>query len=151
MHEVLEEENATLVALTPQLPEHNQALVDKHALNFHLLSDPGNAYAAELGLRFEVPDDDKEIYAGFGIDLPKYNGNDSWTLPVPALLVIDSDGIIRATDIDVDYTRRPEPQKNGRGRERALRTLCGGTNRSCRRANFKRLWAVGISFDHDPQ
>ena len=100
-----------MVALIPQLPERNQALVDKHALNFHLLSDQGNANAAELGLRFEVPDDVKEIYAGFGIDLPKYNGNDSWTLPVPARLVNDSDGIIRATDIDVDYTRRPEPQK----------------------------------------
>lgn len=107
----LEENNATLVALTPQLPEHNQALMDKHALNFHLLSDPGNEYAAALGLRFEVPNDVKEIYSTFGIDLPKYNGDESWTLPVPARLVIDSDGIIRATDIDVDYTRRPEPEK----------------------------------------
>ncbi len=109
--EDLEDNNATLVALTPQLPEHNQALVDKHALNFHLLSDPGNEYAAELGLRFDVSDDVKEIYANFGIDLPKYNGDESWTLPVPARLVVDSDGIIRATDTDVDYTRRPEPKK----------------------------------------
>lgn len=107
----LEDNNATLVALTPQLPEHNQALMTKHALNFHLLSDPGNEYAAKLGLRFEVPNDVKEIYSAFGIDLPKYNGDESWTLPVPARLVIDSDGIIRATDIDVDYTRRPEPDK----------------------------------------
>ena len=109
--EDLEDNNATLVALTPQLPEHNQALVEKHALNFHLLSDPGNEYAAELGLRFDVSDDVKEIYANFGIDLPKYNGDESWTLPVPARLVVDSNGIIRATDIDVDYTRRPEPKK----------------------------------------
>ncbi len=109
--EDLEDNNATLVALTPQLPEHNQALVEKHALNFHLLSDPGNEYAAELGLRFEVSDDVKEIYANFGIDLPKYNGDESWTLPVPARLVVDSNGIIRATDTDVDYTRRPEPKK----------------------------------------
>lgn len=107
----LEENDATLVALTPQLPEHNQEMVAKNALNFHLLSDPGNEYAAQLGLRFEVPDDVKEIYSGFGINLPKYNGDESWTLPVPARLVVDSSGIIRATDIDVDYTRRPEPQK----------------------------------------
>lgn len=107
----LEETNATLVALTPQLPEHNQEMVAKNALNFHLLSDPGNEYAAKLGLRFEVPDAVKEIYSGFGIDLPKYNGDESWTLPVPARLVVDSSGIIRATDIDVDYTRRPESEK----------------------------------------
>ncbi len=107
----LEENNVTLVALTPQIPEHNQEMIAKNALNFHLLSDPGNEYAAKLGLRFEVPDEVKEIYSGFGIDLPKYNGESSWTLPVPARLVIDSEGIIRATDIDVDYTRRPEPSK----------------------------------------
>ncbi len=76
-----------------------------------MLSDPGNAYAAELGLRFEISPDVKEIYGGFGIDLPKVNGDDSWTLPIPARLVVDSDGIVRAADIDVDYTRRPEPDK----------------------------------------
>lgn len=107
----LEDSNVTLVALTPQTPEHNKEMVAKNALNFHLLSDPRNDYAAKLGLRFDVPDDVKEIYAGFGLDLPKFNGDDSWTLPVPARLVIDSEGIIRATDIDVDYTRRPEPGK----------------------------------------
>ena len=107
----LDDLGATMVALTPQLPEHNQAMTDKNALNFHLLSDPGNAYAAELGLRFELPEDVKEIYAGFGIDLPKYNGDDSWSLPVPARLVVDTTGVIRSTDIDVDYTRRPEPSK----------------------------------------
>jgi peroxiredoxin len=102
---------ATMVALTPQLPEHNQVMRDKNALNFHLLSDPGNAYAAELGLRFEVPADLKKEYQAMGLDLPKYNGDESWTLPVPARLVIDSGGIIRAADVDADYTRRPEPEK----------------------------------------
>jgi peroxiredoxin len=102
---------ATLVALTPQLPEHNRAMRDKNALNFHLLSDPGNAYAAELGLRFELPPDLKALYARFGIDLPKYNGDESWTLPVPARLVVDQDGTVRAADVDVDYTHRPEPTK----------------------------------------
>ena len=76
-----------------------------------MLSDPGNAYAAALGLRFAVSPDVKEIYGGFGIDLPKVNGDDSWTLPIPARLVVDSGGIVRAADIDVDYTRRPEPDK----------------------------------------
>ncbi len=107
----LEKLGATLVALTPQRPEHNRATRDKHALNYHLLTDPGNAYAAELGLRFEVTGDLRKVYAGRSIDLPKYNGDDSWTLPVPARLVVDTEAVIRAADIDVDYTRRPEPAK----------------------------------------
>jgi peroxiredoxin len=86
-------------------------MIEKHGLNFDMLSDPENAYAAELGIRFEVPAEVKEIYGGFGIDLPKVNGDDSWTLPIPARLVIDASGVVRAADIDVDYTRRPEPEK----------------------------------------
>jgi peroxiredoxin len=64
-----------------------------------------------MGLRFEVPPDLQAVYGGFGIDLPKYNGDDSWTLAVPARLVVDAGGIVRAADIEVDYTRRPEPEK----------------------------------------
>jgi len=102
---------ATLVALTPQLPEHNQAMRDKNALNFHLLSDPGNAYAAELGLRFEIPAELKKEYQAMGLDLPKFNGDESWSLPIPARLIVDTTGTIRAADVDADYTRRPEPSK----------------------------------------
>ena len=86
-------------------------MIEKHGIAFDMLSDPGNAYAAELGIRFEVTSEVQEIYGAFGIDLPKVNGDDSWTLPIPARLVVDSGGIVRAADIDVDYTRRPEPDK----------------------------------------
>lgn len=107
----LAEYDASIVALTPQLPEHNAAMALKNELNFHLLSDPANAYAAELGLKFTVPPEVQEIYNGFGLILPKFNGDDSWSLPIPARLVVDRSGVVRATDIDVDYTRRPEVEK----------------------------------------
>jgi peroxiredoxin len=102
---------ASLAAFTPQLPEHNKGMVEKHGLNFEMLSDPGNAYAAKLGLRFDLPDAVKKAYGGFGIDLLGTNGDESGTLPMPARIVVDSGGIVRATDIDPDYTRRPEPDK----------------------------------------
>lgn len=103
--------DATIVAITPQLPKYNAEMAVKNTLNFHLLSDPGNAYAAKLGLRFEVPDEIKEIYGGFGLSLPKFNGDDSWTLPIPARIIVDTSGIVGTADIDVDYTSRPEPSK----------------------------------------
>jgi peroxiredoxin len=107
----LEKYDASLVALTPQMPEFSVTMMEKNALNFHLLSDPRNDYAAELGLRFKLPDDLKAAYANFGLDLEKYNGDASWTLPVPARFVIDAGGVIRVVDADVDYTRRPEADK----------------------------------------
>ena len=107
----LEKYDASLVALTPQMPEFSVTMMEKNALNFHLLSDPRNDYAAELGLRFALPPELKAAYANFGLDLEKYNGDASWTLPVPARFVVDAGGVIRAVDADVDYTRRPEADK----------------------------------------
>ena len=107
----LEALGATLVAITPQLVDNNLAMMERHSLSFDLLADPGNVYAATLGLRFTLSDAVREVYGTFNIDLPANNGEDSWTLPMPARLVVDSGGIIRAADIDPDYTRRPEPGK----------------------------------------
>jgi peroxiredoxin len=107
----LKDKNVTVVALTPQLPENSVTMREKNNINFDLLSDPGNAYAAKLGIKFTVEGELREIYDGFGINLPKHNGEDSWTLPMPARYVVSQDGIIRAADVDPDYTNRPEPQK----------------------------------------
>ncbi|MCZ6895139.1 MAG: peroxiredoxin-like family protein [Gammaproteobacteria bacterium] len=107
----LKEKNATVVAITPQSPGHSLIMREKNKINFDLLSDPGNEYAAKLGLKFALPDDLREVYSGFGIDLPTHNAEDSWTLPMPARFVIGQDGIVRAADVDPDYTNRPEPQK----------------------------------------
>jgi peroxiredoxin len=102
---------ATLVAITPQVAEQNQALVKKRGLSFRLLSDPGNRVASAFRLTFRLPDDLESVYRGFNIELPAYNGDDSWTLPMPARYVIDTGGRIRAADVNADYTRRPEPEE----------------------------------------
>ena len=107
----LKELEATIVAITPQLAEASRSLIEKQKLSFDLLSDPGNAYAAELGLRFKLPDDLKAVYLSFGNDLAVRNGEGSWTLPMPGRFVIDRGGTVRAADVDPDYERRPEPQK----------------------------------------
>jgi peroxiredoxin len=102
---------ATLVALSPQLPETSRTYREKERITFDILSDPGNEYAAKLGLRFRLPDDLKAVYLGRGNDLALRNGEGSWTLPMPGRFVIDRHGIIRAVDVDPDYRYRPEPQK----------------------------------------
>ena len=93
------------------LPAGNAEVKAKHRLTFPVLGDPGNAYARSLGLAFELPADLRAIYGGFGIDLPAHNGDDSWTLPMPARLVVGGDGVIQAIASDPDYTIRPEPEE----------------------------------------
>ena len=107
----LKEYGATLVAITPQLHERSRSQIEKQGITFDLLSDPGNDYAARLGLRFKLPDDLKVVYLDFGIDLAAHNGESSWTLPMPGRCVVDQAGIGRAVDVHPDYQYRPEPQK----------------------------------------
>jgi peroxiredoxin len=107
----LKELDTKIVAITPQLAEASRSLIEQQKIGFDLLSDPGNAYAAKLGLRFTLPDYLKTVYVGFGLDLAVRNGEPSWTLPMPGRFVVDRRGIVRAVDVDPDYERRPEPQK----------------------------------------
>lgn len=101
---------ATVVAISPQLPEWSAKIAKRHKLSFDVLSDTGNAVARDWGLVHGVDGQLREVYSGFGIDLPKYNGDDSWTLPLPTRAVIAQDGSLAAIDCDPDYSRRPEPE-----------------------------------------
>ena len=78
-------------------------------LTFEILSDAGNQVAEKFGLKFAMPASLKDLYLTFPNDLAKVNGDDSWTLPMPARFVIDGGGIIRWASVDPDYTKRPEP------------------------------------------
>jgi peroxiredoxin len=100
---------ATLVAISPELPDRVVDTQARHALEFDVLSDVGNRVAESFGLAFDLPESLRPIYTRLGIDIPAYNGDDSFVLPVPASYVVDSDGIIRFHFVNVDYTRRLEP------------------------------------------
>jgi peroxiredoxin len=102
------------VVISPQLEEFNRKLAKEKHLTLQLLSDPGNRVARKFNLVFTLPDDLQKIYLGFGIDLQKFDGDASWTLPLPARLVIDRSGIIRSADVNADYTIRPEPRETVR-------------------------------------
>ena len=100
---------ASLVAISPQLPEHNRELAKHRNLTFEILTDRGNEVAGKFGLRFALPPYLRELYATFPLDLAKFNGDSSWILPIPGRFVVDGQGIIRAAEADPDYTTRPEP------------------------------------------
>lgn len=102
---------ATLMLISPQLTEHNKAIAEEKRLMVDILSDPGNQVAARFGLRYVLPADLKALYQQFGLDVAGHNGDDSWSLPLPARYVIDSGGAIRHADIQADYTQRPDPEE----------------------------------------
>lgn len=105
----LHHRGANLVGLTPETPETAQDTLTANELDITVLSDKGNRISAELGLVFELPDELKPIYENLGIDIPASNGDDSFTLPVPATYIVGKDRVVLYRFINVDYTRRVEP------------------------------------------
>lgn len=86
-------------------------MAKKINLSIPILTDQDNAVAEEFGLVFSLPDELREVYLSFGIDLERHNGNSFWTLPMPARYVIAQDGKIYDAAVSVDYTTRPEPSE----------------------------------------
>ncbi len=100
---------ANLVAISPQTRTNSRKSVRENALDFPILSDEGNNVAAAFGLRFALPDYLVDLYKTLKNDLPSFNGESSWTLPMPGRFVIAQNGMIRYAEVNPDYTRRPEP------------------------------------------
>lgn len=100
---------ADLVAISPQVAANSRKSVRQNGLEFPILSDPRNDVVAAFGLRFALQDYLIELYASLKNDLPAFNGDPSWTLPMPARYVIGRDGTIVYAEVNPDYTRRPDP------------------------------------------
>jgi peroxiredoxin len=102
--------DASLVAISPQTAANSRKSTRQNNLSFPILSDVKGKVGAAFGLRFELPDYLVELYKSLKNDLPTFNDDPSWTLPMPARYVIGKDGTILYSEVNPDYTRRPEPE-----------------------------------------
>jgi peroxiredoxin len=100
---------AQLVVLTPELERYTRAMHKKLNLSFDILTDLHLKTAEEFRLVFTLPDYLRELYKSFGSTLDRFNDEPEYRLPMPARYIIDKQGIIRAADLNADYTIRPEP------------------------------------------
>ena len=107
----IEARGARLVAISPQTGSNSRKSQRDNKLTFPILSDEKSRIAAAFGLRFSLPDYLVELYKGFKNDLPAFNDDPAWVLPMPARYVIGSDGIIAYAEVNPDYTQRPDPSE----------------------------------------
>jgi peroxiredoxin len=110
IHPQIAAAGASLVAISPQTQKHTYMTRDTHTLRFPVLSDPGNAVARKFGLVWRLPPDLQQMYEGIMTKLPRYNGEGSWELPMPATYIVQPNRIISFARVDADWRRRPEPQ-----------------------------------------
>lgn len=100
---------ASLLAISPQTAANSRKSMRQNKLTFPILSDVNGRVGAAFGLRFVLPDYLIELYKQLKNDLPTFNDDPSWTLPMPARYVIGQDSTILYSEVNPDYTRRPEP------------------------------------------
>ncbi len=105
----IEGRGASLVAVSQQTAANSRKSQQSNNLGFPIVGDKGGELAAKFRIRWRLPEDLQMIYKQLGADLAAFNGEDSWTLPMPARYVIGRDGVIAYAEVNPDYTRRPEP------------------------------------------
>ncbi len=100
---------ATLAALTPDTGGLALRAKQSHGLHYEVLSDVDNETAMQFGVVVNPPESYRALLAGAGIDLAERHGNPGGFIPLPATFLVGQDGIVRASWIDLDVTRRVEP------------------------------------------
>lgn len=100
---------ATLVSVSPELPRRTRTVVEEQHLEHLLLFDPGNQAARQLGILFALPEAMRRASQELKIDLPQFNGDTSYELPVPATFIVAQDSTVAYRFVDPDYTKRLDP------------------------------------------
>jgi peroxiredoxin len=101
---------ASLVAISPQLPDNSLSTQEKNQLRFPVLSDVGNIEAKRFGIVFTLPTVLVEANRATGRDLVEINGEaGAAQLPMPATFVLDKSGVIRLAFVEEDWSKRLDP------------------------------------------
>lgn len=99
---------ATMVALSPQKPDGSLTMQETNALTYAVASDPGNQIAAALGILTRPTDGALQAQRQLGMDLAAVNADGTTTLPMPTVVVVDADNVLRWIDVHPNYTTRSE-------------------------------------------
>jgi peroxiredoxin len=95
-----------VISIVPETAKFAGVLRVTRDLPFRVLTDLDLAYAMSLGLVFWVGEKVKQMYVAFGIDLTQFQGNGGWFLPIPATLVVGTNGSIKARFVNPDFRHR---------------------------------------------
>ena len=97
-----------IVAISAERQAFTRTIKAEAGARFPFLTDFGNGYALSLNLAIWVDEKMCAMIAGAGWDVPTYQGQAPWVLPIPSVFVVGMDGVIRARHVDPDYRRRME-------------------------------------------
>jgi len=95
-----------MTAIMPERQQFAAMFKSEGGMHYPVLTDVDNGYALSLNLAIWVGDEMQQILESSGRNLPQYQGNHAWVLPIPAIFVVGQDGIVTDRFIDPDYRKR---------------------------------------------
>lgn len=106
VHDKIAGSGGQVVAIVPERQKFAAELKEQAKSPFPVLTDLDNGYALSLNLTIWVGPDLERLLSSYGLELPDYQGNNSWMLPIPATFVVARDGRVQTSFIDPDFRRR---------------------------------------------
>ena len=103
---------ASLVAISPEVPDESLTENEINKMEFTVLSDQDAKVASQYGVAWEVPEfllDHMRVDRQ--LDLKKINNGNASVLPIPATFILNTDGIVKWSYVNVDYRTRSEPDE----------------------------------------
>ncbi len=97
--------HGTLVAVSPQNADHTLLTAQNKELTYPVLSDVGNQIARQYRLVWTIPEENRATSP----NLPEFNGDESWELPMAGTFIIGQDHIVKLAFVKEDWTSRLEP------------------------------------------
>jgi peroxiredoxin len=108
----LKDKNATLIAVTPELPENIAKTVEKTSAQFPILYDEDLKIMKAYDVEYEVQEDVLTRYRNSGIKVDENNGRKNGNfLPITAAYIIDKESNITYRFFHQDYKKRPSVQE----------------------------------------
>ena len=97
---------ASMVAIVPDREQFAAEMKADAKAAFPILTDMDNGYAMSVNLAIWIGAEMEQFMTERGNVLRKFQGNDTWMLPIPASFVVGQDGRIKARFVDPDYRKR---------------------------------------------
>jgi peroxiredoxin len=101
-------EKARVVSIMPETREFVRRASEYCGDGIEVLSDIDNAYALEMGLVIWLGERIRDVFLADGVHIERFQGSQTWFVPIPATYVVGPDGIIGARSVDPDFRRRME-------------------------------------------
>ena len=101
------DKGATLVAVSPEIPENVSKTVEKTKASYSVLYDEDLKIMKAYDVEYEMTENTVTRYRNSGLDIEKANGKNGKYLPVPAVYIIDKESTVTYRFFETDYKKRP--------------------------------------------